>query len=80
MSAQAKILPVEFPQTLPCPFFKRGAVFSMASISAKAKDHIIRKAKQDLLLMLVIFPLPPQILIASTLSKWEGLNLFLQGK
>jgi hypothetical protein len=79
MGAQAEILPVEFHYTLPCPFFKRGAVFGMASVSKKVKAHDVKKAKHDSFLLLVILPSSLQISKASTVGKWEGLNLFFQG-
>jgi hypothetical protein len=73
-----RVLPVEFPHTLQCPFFKRGAVFGIASLSTKAKDHVVKKAKQDSILLLEILPSPLQISIGSTVSKWEGLNSCFQ--
>jgi hypothetical protein len=79
MDAQAETLPVEFHCTLPCPFFKRGAVFGMASVSKKAKAHVVGKAKQDSFLLLVIVPSSLQISKASTVGKCEGLKLFSQG-
>jgi hypothetical protein len=72
MSTQAELPPVEFPHTLPCPFFKNGAVFGMASVSSKANDHVAGKAKYDSFLLLVILSSPLQISISSTVSKWEG--------
>jgi hypothetical protein len=51
----------------------------MASLSTKAKDHIVGKAKQDSFLLLVILPSSLQISKASTVGKWEGLKLFFQG-
>ena len=78
MGAQAEIVSVEFPHTLPCPFFnKRGAVFGMASVSTKAKNHVVGKAKQEIFLLLVILPSSLQISIASTVGKWEKLEFVL---